>query len=56
MTVSMLNCFVERGNVDWYPLSIGHGMDFYLFNYIFTLLPHQVLGPKTATMMMAATR
>jgi hypothetical protein len=42
MTVSVLNCFVERGNTNWYPLSITHGMDFFLFNDIFTLLPHQV--------------
>jgi hypothetical protein len=42
MTVSVFNRFAELGNVDWHPLSIAHGMDFFLFNDIFTLLPHQV--------------
>lgn len=42
MTVSVFNCFVERGNVDWRPLSIAHNMDLFLFNDIFRLLPHQV--------------
>ena len=42
MTVSEFNRFVERGNVDWRPLSIAHSMDSFLFNEIFMLLPHQV--------------
>lgn len=39
MTVSVFNCFVERGNVDWRLLSIAHGMDFFLLKDIFALLP-----------------
>jgi hypothetical protein len=46
MTVSMFNRFVELGNDDWHPLSIAHGIDSFLFNDIFTLLPHQVLRAK----------
>jgi hypothetical protein len=46
MTVSVFNCFVEQGNVDWHPLSIAHGIDFFLFNRLFTLSHHQVLRAK----------